>query len=101
MTAAASRLRTRPLFACFALALAAATMSAAPAAQAQPWMGRGSWCTDLLEGAGYDCAFYSFQQCMATASGVTNYCTPNPLYVPLRPLVARAQVRTKRHRLHR
>ena len=86
--------------AAFALAIGLAGILLAPqSAQAQAWDGKGPWCVEHR--TYYDCAFYSFQQCMATAWGVTNYCTPNPLYVPPRPLVARAQVRTKRHRPHR
>jgi Protein of unknown function (DUF3551) len=78
----------------------AAAMTVAAMAHAHPWMGRGSWCTDLLGGAGYDCAFYSFEQCWATASGMSNYCTPNPLYVQPPARITRAQVRPKRHRPH-
>lgn len=100
MSAAVSRFRrSQPLPVGSALALVAfiaAMTLASPAAQAQAWAGRGSWCADMLEGAGFDCSFYSFQQCMATAWGMTNSCSPNPLYGPTRP-----QVRYKRPRLRR
>jgi hypothetical protein len=43
------------------------------AAQAAPWCahysGRG--------GGGTNCGFYSFQQCMATVSGIGGYCARN------------------------
>lgn len=91
-----SRFRSRVLLA-GALMTLVATMAFSPSvAQAQAWAGRGSWCVDMLEGAGFDCSFYSFQQCMATASGVTNACSRNPLYVP-----PQTQVRHKRHRPRR
>jgi Protein of unknown function (DUF3551) len=97
MSAAISRTRLhRPLLAAgvFAMVIAAAM----PAAQAQPYDGRGPWCAATLSEGSYDCAFYSYAQCMATASGVTNYCTANPLYVaPPSPLPPRH----KRHRRQR
>ena len=36
---------------------------------------------------GYDCGYYTFDQCMATARGVGNYCVPNPqvLWAPEQP----------------
>jgi hypothetical protein len=38
-------------------------------------------------GGGYDCSFYSFEQCMETARGLGNFCAPNPRVVqyPDRP----------------
>jgi hypothetical protein len=75
----------------FATSVAATTL-AIDAAQAQPQLGRGSWCAADLEGGLYDCAFYSFEQCMATASGMGSSCSRNPLYVPPQP-----QVRRLRH----
>ncbi len=41
-----------------------------------PWCAYlGSW------GGSYDCSYYTFQQCMATASGIGNICLRNPRYV--------------------
>jgi len=71
-------------------------MSAIDPAQAQAWAGRGSWCVDPINAVGFDCSFYSYQQCMATAWGLTNSCSRNPLYVP-----PRTQVRHKRQRPRR
>lgn len=76
-----------PAAVAFLTLLAAATL-AIDAAQAQPQRGRGSWCA-AEEGSTYDCAFYSFEQCMGTASGVWSTCSPNPLYVPPPPQVRR------------
>jgi hypothetical protein len=78
------------------LAIGLAGILLAPqSAQAQPWDGKGSWCVEHR--SYYDCAFYSYQQCMATASGVSNVCSRNPLYVP-RGRAPRAQVRPRRSR---
>jgi len=30
---------------------------------------------------GFDCGFYSYQQCMETARGLGNSCAPNPRYL--------------------
>ncbi|MFL6798475.1 MAG: DUF3551 domain-containing protein [Xanthobacteraceae bacterium] len=41
---------------------------------------------------GWDCAYYSFEQCMATARGLGNYCSPNPrLNYPPYPQQRRAR----------
>jgi Protein of unknown function (DUF3551) len=46
------------------------------------------WCAFLgtLAGA-YDCGYYTFEQCMATARGLGGYCSPNPwaIYAPPPP----------------
>jgi hypothetical protein len=78
------RLVAAPAAIAFATWVAATTL-AIDAAQAQAWKGRGSWCAAETLGPGYDCAFYSFEQCMATASGLWSACSPNPLYVPPPP----------------
>jgi hypothetical protein len=83
----------------FAIGLAGILLGLQPA-QAQPWDGRGSWCVDRDNGAGFDCAFYSYGQCMETARGLSNSCSRNPLYIPPQAKTARAQVRQRRHRSH-
>jgi hypothetical protein len=68
-----------------ALALAtlvAVTTFVVGGAQAQAFRGRGPWCTAYFDGPGYSCSFYSYEQCWATASGLTNHCLRNPFYVP-------------------
>jgi hypothetical protein len=49
---------------------------------AQAFRGRGPWCTAYFDGPGYACDFYSWEQCWATASGLSNQCLLNPFYVP-------------------
>ena len=65
----------------FATSVVATTL-AIDAAQAQAWRGRGPWCVAEYFGPGYDCSFYSIEQCHATSSGVANGCSINPFYVP-------------------
>ena len=71
----------------WALALAggAALIVLAGSAEAQPTTGRAPWCVVVVRGGWLDCAYYSHAQCMATASGVSNQCTPNSWYVPPQP----------------
>jgi hypothetical protein len=59
--------------------LVAAWMMSAPAkAQNYPWCayysGRG--------GGGTNCGFTTFEQCMATVSGIGGFCNRNTQYVP-------------------
>jgi hypothetical protein len=64
---------------------AAAAMVAGPA-QAQPTIGHAPWCVVMgSQGGWLDCAYYTLEQCMATASGVSNGCTRNSWYVPEPP----------------
>ena len=40
---------------------------------------RAPWCAYLGGfSGGFDCSYYTFDQCMATARGLGNFCTPNP-----------------------
>jgi uncharacterized protein DUF3551 len=52
------------------------------------WRQIAPWCA-YLGGAdgGYDCGYYTFEQCMATARGLGGSCAPNPRVVqnPDRP----------------
>ena len=37
------------------------------------------WCAALGgRDGGWDCGYYSFEQCMATARGLGGFCQPNP-----------------------
>jgi len=61
--------------------LAGATIVAG-VASAQPINGRAPWCATFSQyGGTLDCAYYSLEQCMAGASGVSNQCSRNPWYV--------------------
>jgi hypothetical protein len=61
----------------FAVLGATALLAAPQTAQAReyPWCARYDWST-------YNCGFVSFQQCLATISGVGGRCEQNPRYVP-------------------
>jgi hypothetical protein len=39
------------------------------------------WCAFYSRGAGSNCGFYTFQQCLATVSGIGGVCQPNP-FIP-------------------
>jgi hypothetical protein len=52
------------------------------------WRQPAPWCAFLGgQGGGYDCGYYTFEQCMATARGLGGYCVPNPsaLWAPEQP----------------
>jgi Protein of unknown function (DUF3551) len=73
--------RRLKLIIAFGVALATGAWDAAASARAQYQM--APWCAYLNNwGGSSDCSYYSFQQCMATASGLGNICMRNPLYVP-------------------
>jgi hypothetical protein len=62
-------------------ATAALTLSAPTAAKAQ-YTGTAPWCAYMgYLGTFYECNYYSLEQCMERASGVSNSCTVNPWYV--------------------
>jgi Protein of unknown function (DUF3551) len=63
------------------LALIAAALTLATTAHAQNY----PWCAIYSGGAvggGTNCGFVSFEQCMATASGLGSFCSRNTQYVP-------------------
>ena len=67
-----------------ALILAIGILAAAPAlstraeAQNYPWCAYyGGW-----DGGGTNCGFTTFEQCMATLSGMGGFCDRNTQYVP-------------------
>jgi hypothetical protein len=63
------------------LALIAAAVTLATAAHAQNY----PWCAIYSGGAaggGTNCGFVSYEQCMATASGLGSFCYRNTQYVP-------------------
>jgi hypothetical protein len=72
------------LFAC-GLALAAILqMDGTAQAREYPWCARYDWTT-------YNCGFVSFNQCLATTSGVGGRCEPNPRFVPGQPRKKKAR----------
>lgn len=60
------------------LAFAAGTLASVSAARAQNY----PWCANFADGAGVNCGFSSYEQCMATSRGSGGACTKNPQYVP-------------------
>jgi hypothetical protein len=104
MSAISPRTRTRALVLAWGAALAlggAFSVLGAPTAQAQMYAGRAPWCADNgYVGVGFECAYYSFEQCMARASGISNVCSQNPNYVRERP-PGRVPVKPQRRRAHR
>ena len=40
------------------------------------------WCSNFADGAGTNCGFSTYEQCMATARGTGGYCEKNNLYKP-------------------
>lgn len=51
----------------------AGSMSGPAQAREYPWCARYDWTTQ-------NCGFVSFQQCLATISGIGGRCEPNPFY---------------------
>jgi hypothetical protein len=44
-----------------------------------PAMAQGTWCAEAYGGGAYrNCGYFSFQQCLAGASGVGGFCYPSP-----------------------
>lgn len=57
--------------------VAAVVIAASSVAHAQNY----PWCSNFHDGAGTNCGFSTYEQCMATARGSGGYCAPNNLYV--------------------
>ena len=62
----------------FVLGLLAATLCIAQPAEAQNY----PWCAyyNFGHGGATNCGFATFQQCLATVSGIGGSCGPNPQY---------------------
>jgi hypothetical protein len=72
-------------------ALSALTLFTPTAGHADPY----KWCAQYggLSGGGRNCGFVTWDQCMATVSGIGGFCEPNQFYTgPERP-----PTRRKRH----
>lgn len=80
--AAIKRPRARAVLAArFFLAAAGLAATAAlvvPNAAQADWRQAAPWCANMGGGYGFDCSYFTFDQCMATARGLGNFCTPNP-----------------------
>jgi len=65
----------------FAFAILATTSMLCTAAKAQNY----PWCAQYTGGGfggAMNCGFVSFQQCLATVSGIGGFCVRNTLYQP-------------------
>jgi hypothetical protein len=61
----------------FGVVFSAIVVAIPIAAQAQNY----PWCSNFHDGAGTNCGFSTYEQCMATARGTGGYCAPNNSYV--------------------
>ena len=79
MTRYCHRNRLLALNAAIALgAIVGASAVDAGNAAAAAWRQRAPWCAYLGGfGGNFDCSYYTFEQCMATARGLGGYCSPN------------------------
>jgi Protein of unknown function (DUF3551) len=60
-------------------ALAGAALLDARTAVRADWAQTAPWCAALGgRDGGNDCGYYTFEQCMATARGLSSNCQPNP-----------------------
>ena len=73
------------------LAVAPIVIAASSTAQAQNY----PWCSNFHDGAGTNCGFSTYEQCMATARGSGGYCAPNNMYVAPRAAPSRGQATHK------
>ena len=75
----------RSLSAIMIVACLLSSLAGSGTALAQPvgQVGRAAWCVDMgVLGGLIECYYHTFEQCMATARGVTNVCLANSFYVP-------------------
>ena len=70
----------RPLLLAFVFVLVAGpwagTSSALAQYQAAPWCAAQGGMSSA-----WDCSYFTFEQCMATARGLSSNCAPNPRYI--------------------
>jgi hypothetical protein len=65
-----------------ALAFGLTTMAWSGAGEALAQYQAAPWCAATGGfGSAWDCSYYTFEQCMATARGLSNYCAQNPRYI--------------------
>jgi hypothetical protein len=79
----------------FVVPLLGTTFGFAACASAQIYY---PWCANYGggdDGGGTNCGFSTYEQCMATISGIGGFCDPNPFYTPPSQKPSRHQY--KRH----
>jgi Protein of unknown function (DUF3551) len=71
----------------------ASVLTSASGANAD-WRQLAPWCANMGGSYGFDCSYFTFEQCMATARGLGNFCSPNPSLQPgSRPIRQQRRVR--------
>jgi hypothetical protein len=73
---ASGRLIRQTTLAAAGLAALMAVASVEPAHAIPPQS--APWCANMGGSWGFDCSYFTFDQCMATARGLGNSCSPNP-----------------------
>jgi Protein of unknown function (DUF3551) len=76
----------------FGIIFIAIVVAAPTAVQAQNY----PWCSSFHDGAGTNCGFSSYEQCMATARGTGGYCAPNNSYTAPGPAMTSGHAQRKR-----
>lgn len=77
------------------LVVAASTLAFGDTASAQNY----PWCANFADGAGVNCGFSTYEQCMAVSQGSGGFCTRNNLYVAP-TAAAPAHQAARKHRPH-
>jgi hypothetical protein len=57
------------------------------------------WCANFADGAGVNCGFSTYEQCMVTSQGSGGYCARNNLYVAPGAAAPSHQA-ARKHRAH-
>lgn len=87
--AAPGRAGLRAVIAAAGVAAAAWVASPNPAHAIPPQS--APWCANMGGGWGFDCSYFTFDQCMATARGLGGWCSPNPNALPPQRTKVRAR----------
>jgi Protein of unknown function (DUF3551) len=82
MTTTIARLRRSPTAPIIVLGMVLATAAWDAANVVQAGNQTAPWCASQSgRGGGYDCSYYTFEQCMATARGLGGSCAQNPVWI--------------------
>ena len=66
----------------FVVIMLAGWLGGMQAGEARSWLPWYPWCARYVGGIPSDCAYVSHDQCMRTVSGVSGFCTRNPMPPP-------------------
>jgi hypothetical protein len=74
--------------------LAVTSVLTSPGGAKADWRQLAPWCAYMGGQYGFDCSYFTFEQCMATARGLGNHCSPNPSFqAGSRPIRQQRRVR--------